>query len=196
MKAIPLARYLTDFTPKGPANASTPPAPLMRDHAEDRADALRQGRAEGLAEARAEFEALQWQSDAQFESRLAAERQAWAAGEGAALAAGITAGLQQIETDIAASVSRLLIPVLVQDARQKTIDHLTAALLQIRSRKPGIAFRIRGPQDLLDAMQAALGGDIAAEYQVSEGAELHVEADGALIETCLGAWRAKLDEFA
>lgn len=195
MKVIPIARYLADHAPGAATSLhDVPVAP--RDHRAELDDALNRGREEGREAARLAYEEQRKLDAAHTEERIAALRAAWAAEEAEKIAAGLAQGLQHIETAIASAAANLLKPILSDHVRAGALDSLAAALAQIRSRKPGMTFAIAGPADLLDELRNRLPGDIAAVYRTNGHSEVTVETDLTIIETCIGAWAAKLAEHA
>jgi hypothetical protein len=105
-------------------------------------------------------------------------------------------GLRKIEAEIAAAVARLLKPVLADHAGKDAIAILGAALNQLLMQRPGVKVRISGRADLIEKLGQRFPRLAGAEFVAGESADIRVEADQTVIETCLAAWVAKLGEGA
>jgi hypothetical protein len=205
MKHIPIARILERLPLKDGsdsgiaaalANFPRAASPVRPRESSAGPDLVAQAREEGREEAHAEYEAMRKQDAERHAAELAAARQQWVDAEGSKLTAQVEEGLRQIENAIAATMARLLKPVLVDHAAKTAIDGLSAVLRQILIQRPGATFRISGPADLLDTLRERFSGLAGAEFAVSASADIRVEADEAVIETCLAPWIAKLADDA
>ena len=126
MKPIPIAQYLNRFERAEPTDMEAPRrqnaltlkprvVPVVEDVETRLNDAFERGRQEGLATARAETAAALARQQDEQEERAGAERVAFQADEYAKLADQISAGLNEIEERIAATVARILRPYLAQE---------------------------------------------------------------------------------
>lgn len=202
--ARPVAPYLVRLDPADglqPAAAIRPaeacPEEAVAPAAPDRELAVQAARedglAEGLAAARAELDTRLAQEREAFAARLAAERAAWARQEGETLGARIEAAFAAVESNIAASLEKVLRPLILDAVRGKTIDELAEhiGLLLRGAERPVV--EIRGPGDLLAKLRERLSALSASiEYVASSSVEVEVVLGQTAIETQLGAWTARL----
>lgn len=148
---------------------------------------------EGLAAAGREFEALLAKEREEFAMRLAAERETCIRQEAEKLSDKIKAALDMAEASIAASVARILRPFVDDAVRRKAVDELVehvAALFRGRERP---CIEIRGPEDLLAALQERLPPSTAAiEYLPDDSIDVRVAAGETMIESQLALWIARI----
>ena len=205
MKHIPIARILERVPLKDESSSGIAAAlakfpraasPVRVKESNAGPDLVAQAREEGREEVRAEYEALRKQDAERHAAELTAARQQWVDAEGGKLTAQVEEGLRQIENAITATMARLLKPVLADHAAKTAIDGLNAVLRQILLQRPGATFRISGPADLLDRLRERFAGLAGAEFVTGDSADIRVEADEAVIETCLASWTAKLADDA
>src|SRR5437868_1612296 len=74
------------------------------------AEAAERGRREAMEIAKAEADHARAEAEVAFERRMGLERRRWTESQADRLAAGITKGLRELETRVAADVARVLIP--------------------------------------------------------------------------------------
>lgn len=196
MSGVPAASFLVDF---GSADAAAVMDETLHDVmpiADPEADkqqqvdaAYQQGIEEGRAAAAAEAEQRLEQQRSEFEQSLAAAREAWCGEEGSRLSEQIKAALAEIEDRVAVSVEHVLRPFLAETVRAKAIADLHTTLQDLLARNPGTTLEMSGPQPLLDALREGLADTGAAISCVpSEGCEVQVKADGAVIQTRIAEW--------
>lgn len=190
MSAVPSAAYLMDFAGDGRHPGSERAADVAA-----RIEAARaSGYESGKAAANAALEAKLEQHRAAAARQLEAERQTWANEEAQKLAQRLVAGLAELETSIADAAARALEPVLIAELRRQAIDDLRADL-ELLTSDAGTAITVRGPQDLLQALQAALAGSGRTVTYLPNGEpDLRIAAGQAILETRLEAWAAKIEE--
>lgn len=205
MSAIPLTRYLVDFgtgsdADKRDCDSALSEAERSRARALHESEAsarVAQSYARGLEEGRAAAEAelaarFQAQRGA-FEGQLASERQAWAAKEGEALAARLTSGLSEIEARTADTVARILAQFVSTELRSAATADLLGMLEGLLSKAEGTRIEISGPEDLLACMRDRLAGlSTAVTFAAHESPDVRVEVDQTVLETCIGAWSARV----
>lgn len=200
MSAAAIARVLQDFEVRDAAQAEPETAIFSRKSYEDErakalAEAESRGVRSGLAAAREEHEALRAEMQAEFERRLAAEREAWARSEGDRIAGDLTLAVSELTRTISDRTAELLVPLIGEGlARRATADMAeTVRTLLARNQTPLI--RISGSQDLVAALRQALGPDaLHTEMAVEKEAGLRLVAGDTTIETQLGLWKRRLDE--
>lgn len=185
MSALPAASYLTDFAGDG----------VRRPDLAAKIEAARlAGFEAGKAVASAALEARLEEQRAAAERQRAAERQTWASEEGQKLAQRLAAGLAELEAHIADAAARALEPVLRAELRRQAIEELRADL-ELLLADASIAVTVAGPQDLLQALEAALAaGGRTVVFQPNDKADLRITAGQAILETRLGAWAARIEE--
>lgn len=197
MTALSVANFLADFRPR-PQSASRGPA--AAGASAETLDSLlaaaeARGRDAALGEVQAEMEARLTAERSRAEETLAAERLRWADSESARFAADLGEAFAALRDGLAASVARLLTPVLEQARVRQSVDELVAVLAAITERPDAPVLEISGPEDLLGRLRDRLGTSPAAiRYEVSAGGEVRVRAGDTLVETELLTWGARLAE--
>lgn len=148
-----------------------------------------QGRAAALEEWSAQAAHERAAQQALFEEGLAQARRDWTETQGETLAAGFDAAMRALDAALSERVARLIAPVLGQALQRRTLDELGAALRRILAEPQRPAVRVRGPEDLLAALSARLGGHAAGiAFEADAGPEVGVSAGETVIETELAAW--------
>ena len=148
--------------PAGPEIEPFLPRAAVARPAEDRealiaaaeARGRKQGRAEALAEAQAQSAQERAAQQARFEEQVAQARRDWSAAQGETLAAGFAAAMQALDATLSDRVARLIAPVLGQALQHRALDELGAALRRILAEPQRAAVRVRGPEDLIAALEA------------------------------------------
>jgi flagellar biosynthesis/type III secretory pathway protein FliH len=155
-------------------------------------DAYRRGHAAGLAEGEAKLAEERVRSAI----RLGEERAKWSDQQAVAIVNGFEAACREIESNIASSVARILLPFLAEAVRDKAIGSLVEQISALTSNSPMPAFRVTGPSELIDLVrtQLNLAGRTGIEYQSADTAEVRVLADQTMIETQISIWMDRLKE--
>lgn len=197
-----IARYLIDFDlekkretgrPEQGKPSQVPPSPT------DIADRIRKAEAaareEALTEAARKLEQSLAIERAGFTERLAVERTKWNDEEARALTAQFALAVQVMEQGLADCVARILTPFLADRLRQTIVEELLKTLGKLASDKQNVAFTIRGPDDMLSAIESALGPDNGRfTYVADTSVDVRVSVNDTAVETQLGAWSARLSE--
>lgn len=165
--------------------AETPPANLLED-------AYRRGHTAGVAEGEAKLAEERVRSAI----RLGEERAKWSDQQAVAIVNGFDAACREIESNIASSVARILLPFLAEAVRDKAIGSLVEQISALTSNSPVPAFRVTGPSELIDLVrtQLNLAGRAGVEYQSADTVEVRVLADQTTIETQISTWMDRLNE--
>ncbi len=155
-------------------------------------DAYRRGYAAGAAEGEAKIAEERVRSAV----RLGEERAKWSDQQAVAIVSGFEAACREIETNIASSVARILLPFLADAVRDKAIGSLVEQIAALTGSSPVPVFKITGPGDLLDLVRAQLEAArrTGIEYEAAETFEVRVVADQTVIETQISAWSERLQE--
>jgi hypothetical protein len=155
-------------------------------------DAYRRGYAAGLAEGDTKLAEERVRSAI----RLGEERAKWSDQQAASIVNGFEAACREIETNIASSVARILLPFLTEAVRDNAIGALVEQIAALTSGSPVSVFRVTGPGDLIDLVKAQLdaANRSSIEYQPSDAVEVRVLADQTTIETQLSTWINRLQE--
>lgn len=196
---IPASARLLEFEPRaGDAHAAAAaafPAPASPDPAAELEQAAyARGRAEGLAEARSEYEARILAERERFEIRIAEERRAWAVEQGDRLAGCLTAALSQLSENVADAAAGILAPFVEAAAAATCVEELCGTLARVMADAPQSSLRISGPQDVLAAVRDRLGAQASLlEFEICERCDVRVLSDRTTIETQLSAWRDRLN---
>jgi len=190
--ALPVAFYLKELSGE-PARRGGRPLALGGEGASDIEVQISEAHARGILEARAEaqveIDAAITKQAAEFDKKLATERQRWAAEQGERLAEMIALRLGEIEQGVAGCVSRILQPFLVERIRAKAVEELSRSLGAMLSKGEFAKITISGPQDLLSAIEARVAANHPGlSFEAAEGVELTVVADDTILETRMGSW--------
>ncbi|KJC36849.1 hypothetical protein UB31_32225 [Bradyrhizobium sp. LTSP849] len=165
--------------------AETAPVNLLED-------AYRRGYTAGLAEGDSKLAEERVRSAI----RLGEERAKWSDQQAVAIVNGFAAACQEIESNIASSVARILLPFLADAVRDKAIGALVEQIATLTSNSPVPVFRVTGPSDLINLVKAQLDATSrsAIEYQAADTVEVRVLADQTTIETQISTWIDRLKE--
>ncbi|QPF93116.1 hypothetical protein [Bradyrhizobium commune] len=155
-------------------------------------DAYRRGYTAGLAEGDAKLAEERVRSAI----RLGEERAKWSDQQAVAIVNGFATACREIESNIASSVARILLPFLADAVRDKAIGALVEQIGALTSNSPVPVFRVTGPSDLIDLVKAQLDATnrTGIEYQASDTVEVRVLADQTTIETQISTWIDRLKE--
>ncbi|QTL04331.1 hypothetical protein J5J86_03010 [Aquabacter sp. L1I39] len=215
-----LSRHLPHFGPLGPTlsarpaspaekPAASPPAvrppaiperprPDVRFSQDDLARAVELARTEARREAQeqaqaaiAALEAARAQDQSAAESRIAAVRADWTAEQADRLADGFRSALDGFGTQLSDALAPILAPFVTERVRDQALRELDSLVKHQMALGSG-AIQITGPQDLLDALGTRLGAASGITFTPGNTPEVRIEADGAVIETQLQAWRDRL----
>ncbi|TGN88283.1 hypothetical protein EOW77_0015695 [Bradyrhizobium yuanmingense] len=176
----------TQLQAQSPAPATeTPPVNLLDD-------AYRRGHAAGVAEGDAKLAEERVRSAI----RLGEERAKWSDQQAVAIVSGFEAACREIETNIASSVARILLPFLTDAVRDKAIGSLVEQIAALTGSSSAPAFKVTGPSELLDLVKTQLEASrrTGIAYEAAETPEVRVVADQTVIETQLSAWSERLKE--
>jgi hypothetical protein len=167
------------------AKAETPPVNLLDD-------AYRRGYTAGLAEGDSKLAEERVRSAI----RLGEERAKWSDQQAVAIVNGFAMACREVESNIASSVARILLPFLADAVRDKAIGALVEQIAALTSNSPVPVFRVTGPSDLIDLVKAQLDATSrsAIEYQAADTVEVRVLADQTTIETQISTWIDRLKE--
>jgi hypothetical protein len=174
------------FEPPMPAPEAEAPSANLLD------DAYRRGHAAGVAEGDARVAEERVRSAI----RLGEERAKWSDQQATAIVGGFEAACREIETNIASSVARILLPFLADAVRDKAIGSLVEHIAALTGNSPVPAFKITGPSELLDLVKTQLDASrrTGVAYEPAETLEVRVVADQTVIETQIAAWSERLNE--
>jgi len=155
-------------------------------------DAYRRGYTAGLAEGDSKLAEERVRSAI----RLGEERAKWSDQQAVAIVNGFATACREIESNIASSVARILLPFLADAVRDKAIGVLVEQIAALTSNSPVPVFRVTGPSDLIDLVKAQLdaASRSGVEYQAADTVEVRVLADQTMIETQISTWVDRLKE--
>jgi hypothetical protein len=196
------ARFRTPWAPKtvpeGAQQSPSAEAPVKaeEDIAAKLAEAHARGREEGLAEGRGEASDLHAAELAAAREQAEIQRQEFHINEYMEFEGAIRSGLRQIENNVAAAVTRILAPFLVDRVVAQAADELSRAIARLTAGGvPGL-IKIRGPERILARLRERIGDlPIEAEYVEDEGVEAIVEANATQIVAELRPWSELLASF-
>ena len=182
----PQAHSQPQFQSPPPAPATEAPPVNLLD------DAYRRGHAAGVAEGDARVAEERVRSAI----RLGEERAKWSDQQAVTIVSGFEAACREIESNIASSVARILLPFLADAVRDKAIGSLVEQIAALTGNSPVPVFKITGPSELLDLVKTQLetARRTGIEYEAAETFEVRVVADQTVIETKIAAWSERLNE--
>ncbi|BBO03434.1 MULTISPECIES: hypothetical protein [Bradyrhizobium] len=172
-------------SPSPAPKAEAPPANVLDD-------AYRRGHAAGVAEGDARLAEERVRSAI----RLGEERAKWSDQQAVAIVSGFETACREIETNIASSVARILLPFLTEAVRDKAIGSLVEQIAALTGNSSVPAFKVTGPSELLDLVKTQLEASrrTGIEYEAADTLEVRVVADQTVIETQITAWSERLKE--
>ncbi|RXT35483.1 hypothetical protein [Bradyrhizobium betae] len=155
-------------------------------------DAYRRGHAAAVAEADARVAEERVRSAI----RLGEERAKWSDQQAVAIVSGFESACREIETNIASSVARILLPFLADAVRDKAIGSLVEQIAALTGNSPVPVFKVTGPSELLDLVRTQLEASrrTGIQYEAAETVEVRVVADQTVIETQITTWSERLKE--
>ncbi|MCK1388067.1 hypothetical protein [Bradyrhizobium sp. 21] len=155
-------------------------------------DAYRRGHSAGVAEGDARIAEERVRSAI----RLGEERAKWSDQQAVAIVDGFEMACREIETNIASSVARILLPFLADAVRDKAIGSLVEQIAALTGNSPVPVFKVTGPSELLDLVKTQLekARRTGIEYEAADTFEVRVVADQTVIETRITAWSERLKE--
>lgn len=155
-------------------------------------DAYRRGHAAGVADGEARLAEERVRSAI----RLGEERAKWSDQQAVAIVSGFEAACREIESNIASSVARILLPFLTEAVRDKAIGSLVEQVAALTGSSPVPVFKVTGPSELLDLVKTQLAASrrTGIEYEAADTFEVRVVADQTVIETQISAWSERLKE--
>ncbi|GEL42709.1 hypothetical protein MEX01_33000 [Methylorubrum extorquens] len=185
---IEIHAELEPFLPRAAAATLRPAEDREALIAAAEARGREQGRAEAMEEWSAQAALERAAQQALFEEGVAQARRDWTEAQGENLAQGFVAAMQALDATLSDRVARLIAPVLGQALQRQALDELGAALKRILAEPQRAAVQVRGPDDLIAALAARLGGSTGIAFEAAEGPEVTVRAGETVIETELAAW--------
>ena len=185
---VEIQAELEPFLPRAAAAALRPAEDREALIAAAEARGREQGRAEAMEEWSSQAALERAAQQALFEEGLAQARRDWTAAQGEILAQGFVAAMQALDATLSDRVARLIAPVLGQALQRQALDELGAALKRILAEPQQAVVKVRGPDDLIAALAARLGGAVGITFEEAEGPEVTVRAGETVIETELAAW--------
>jgi hypothetical protein len=155
-------------------------------------DAYRRGHAAGVAEADGRVAEERVRSAI----RLGEERGKWSDQQAVAIVSGFESACREIETNIASSVARILLPFLADAVRDKAIGSLVEQIAALTGNSPVPVFKVTGPSELLDLVRTQLEASkrTGIQYEAAESLEVRVVADQTIIETQIAVWGERLKD--
>ncbi len=148
---------------------------------------------EGRAAARKDLEEERGKLRDGMAEELAKARAEWAADEGERLAQAHRAAFADFERRCAQAVTNILRPFLTQAVIGKVTEALVKNLEVLFDSRTQALFEISGPADLLDALKQKFSDrEAAIVYQPDESLDVRVRIEDTVIETQLEAWMRAL----
>jgi hypothetical protein len=161
------------------------------------AAAYERGQREGAAAARAEDAEATALAQAAAQRQALEERAEFEVNQYARLADVIATGLAEMEDRVAASVTRILAPLLSSEMSKRIVDELRDDIGRLCSDASPAIVKIRGPQRLLDTLRDRVAKlPVECEFVLEEeDVEATVEAQHTVIRTQLRPWADLIASF-
>lgn len=152
-----------------------------------RAQAFEEGRAQAAQETR---DTVTAELAAAHDAALEEARAAWVAEESTRLATALQDGLDALRTRLAEKTVRALEPFLAKALRDKACAEMAAMLERLfAGGETGAAIHVEGPQDLLDALRAALPDRPGITMRVVPGRpDIRISCADTTLETQIAQW--------
>ena len=193
MRDVPLSRHLARFSIQLPAPIMTlepmPAVPQITLTVAEFEGKLQAARSDAQADASIAFERnlemVESNHQSTMREALAAARAEWTATEADRLHQALDTAIAQLTATLQDRLAVVLRPLLVETLVLRAVDSFVAALDQLLSDPARSMITIKGPHDLVAAVQAARPASAIIEFQVADGVELSMRADEAYVETQL-----------
>jgi hypothetical protein len=169
-------------------------APEPKDATDHLAMAEERGRRQGFEAARLEVERARIELLADFDLRLASERQNWVEETADRLAVKLDVALGEIRTTLVDTVADALGLFLTTAIRQRAVDELSQTVLALLHDGRHAALSISGPEELLSHLRGRLDEHAKViEYVTANDADVRVAIDDTAVATRIAEWIARLD---
>ncbi len=160
------------------------------------AEAYERGLREGAATARAEDAEILAREQAAMQQRGVESQVDFQANEYARLAEALSTGLAEMEDRIAASVTRILAPLLSAEMTKRIVEDLCDDIARLSSAGSPEIVKIRGPERLLKVLRERVAGlPVEVEFVEEDAVEVTVEAQHTLIRSQLRPWEDLISSF-
>ncbi|HEY1943937.1 MAG TPA: hypothetical protein VGH40_17640 [Roseiarcus sp.] len=160
------------------------------------AEAYERGLREGAATARAEDAETLAREQAAVQQRGLESQIDFQANEYARVAEALSTGLAEMEDRIAASVTRILAPLLSAEMTKRVVEELCDDIARLCSGGSQEIVKIRGPERLLKLLRERVAGLPAeVEFVGEDAVEVTVEAQHTLIRSQLRPWEDLIASF-
>jgi hypothetical protein len=157
------------------------------------AEAEARGRRDGAEAARIALEKARAEDQADFDFRLADQKQQWVDETAGAIALQIDTGIAALEASVSGHVARVLARFLDGAVQQRALAEVSQILAAMTTTAPVGRIRIAGPEMLLARLrEQPLKCAVAIEYVPSDKADVSVTIDDTIIETQLTAWGERI----
>lgn len=150
------------------------------------------GRQAGLAEARAEAEAVAAREAQAAEAALEQARLAWTEAVAMPLAAEFPRALDALAERLAETTGRLLRPFLEGELRDAASRALIDQIRPLLSGGDGSLIRVSGPADLMATLRGVFPAGTPVEFAEIEAVDVSIVLGETVIETRIAAWVARL----
>ncbi len=128
------------------------------------------------------------------EAAVAEARARWAAEEATPLATALADRLDALEANLAASLSRIVGPLLETAVHERALARFRDILAGILAGPRRGAIVVKGPEDLLDAFRGVWGERPGVRFEAADRAELVADVGPTRLETALAPFRTALAE--
>ena len=198
MMAVPLSRHLTRFGSLEAAVIDLPQAIGEQPSAEPKvampsaefearlAAAAERGRTEAAQAAEVRLKQIEAEHQTALVRAADEARAACTAGEADLIVARLDAGFTAVQAALSTRVAKVLQPLLAQAVIDRAVAAFVEALDRLLKDAARPALTVKGPRELLAAVEAVRGARGIA-FAVADSFELSLATADAHVETCLAA---------
>ena len=198
---VPLSRHLTRFSSGAPTSAIAVVPTIFEDAAspepsitlsvhdlEARLDSARfNAKAEAAATFETKLERLETEHQTTLNDALKGARQDWVVQEANRLDGCLDGAFAALASTLHDRLANVLQPILKAALVDRTVGSFAEALDQLLADPARALITVRGPRDLLDALQAKRGAPARVAFEATETVEISMTAADAYVESRLGA---------
>jgi DNA-binding TFAR19-related protein (PDSD5 family) len=128
-----------------------------------------------------------------FEEQLTAARREWTEVQAERIMSQLVSVNEVLESKIAAALTRVLRPFVMDGVRKQAVTDMRACIGKTVASAAHPSIEVSGPQDLLDAIAAAMTDvAVAVSYRPDASSELRVVLGDTVLETQMQDWAARL----
>lgn len=197
MQTSSLVHHLIDLnTSETERSADSVLAPYGATHSASRmATADAAGFERGRLSAQADVRQLLAEQEARFVRQRATDRQQWVDAQSSVLASRLDEGVAAVRQELAATISKVIVPFIVARLTEQAVGDLVAAADDLVKDSMPLTIEVSGPTDLRAEVVRRLE-PLATVVRASpeQATELRVRVDDKILESRLTDWIALIED--